>query len=194
MTPRQKFWSGVVASITIGGFLITLWTLYRSEADRPPEFKAEAVYFNEYNQINDEFLRFLRKNDGEKVVVNTVFDFSPFFVEHYDTLNKCNNAYPAQGQSEAEFLAAGGTFDLLDGKIFNRPLRIPHHHRWGEGLTDDCPSTLEILVNSPRENAPKTHGGTGVVRMTVRGSFIVHQNLSGAMETLTLREVDVDEN
>ncbi|WP_339933787.1 hypothetical protein [uncultured Brevundimonas sp.] len=154
----------------------------------------DAVYFNEYAEVNDKFVRFLRDNDGEKISINTIFDFSPFSFENYDILNRCNNAYPREGQSEEDFLAAGGTFDILNGKIFNKPLHIPHHHRWGGEATDDCPSTLEVVIASPKQVAPLTYGGTGVVRMSVRGNFVVHQRLSGATETLTLREVDVDEN
>lgn len=193
MKPKT-FWAIVLGVAAILATITGVWSVVRSETDRVEKFDSQYVHFNDYSSINDGFVRFLNNNNGRKVFINTTLDFSPALFEHWNTLNECNNAYPKEGQSEQAFLDAGGSFDILEGKIYKRALQIPHHHRWGGVETDGCSSALEIVIDSERGVAPFSSGGTGVVHFALRGNFIVHRSLVGSTETITLREVDVDEN
>jgi hypothetical protein len=158
-----------------------------------PTFDEEYVLFNVYAPVNENFIDFLEENNGQIVVIKTLFDFSPAMSIHNQTLFDCNNAYPKPGMSKEEFLAQGGSYELLDGKIFNRDIQLPHIFvRWrGEVKVniEGCASDLYIRIISSKTKAQSTFGGTGIVFHRINGRFDVHIEYASSTRRIILTEL-----
>lgn len=167
--------------------VMPLWEYFNPSVEI---FDSEYVYFNGAAPVNEKFIKFLRRNDGETVEINTLLDFSVALSSHSQTLFDCNNAYYPDEMTEDQFLAGGGNFSLLNGYIFNRNIEIPRKFIWPSGNAmlerEGCSGTLQIRFVSDQEKAYSTHGGTGLVFHRVRGTFDVHRENSGANERLIL--------
>ena len=153
-------------------------------------FDSDYVYFNGAYPANEKFIEFLRRNEGDTVEINTLWDFSVALSSHRQTLFECNNAYYPFGMEKEQFFAGGGNFELLSGDIFNRDIEIPHKFKWPSGNTmvkrEGCSGTLQIHVESEREKAYSTYGRTGMIFHRVKGIFDVHREISGANERIIL--------
>lgn len=167
---------GVLASaiaLTVGSI-----ELYGFVFDKTPTFEQE-IALNDFR--NEPFYRFLTRNEGRVVFINSMVDMSPALISHIQVLNACNDAYPENfgGREDPEF---------LDGYVFNRRIVLPiNENRTGDGR---CFGFVTLEITHDRYVTDLSHGGTGIVTFILRGFFEIESRFySGPEKRIYLRHL-----
>ena len=159
---------GVLASVI--AIIIGLFDIKDRFFDSMPKFSDE-IALNGFR--NERFLKFLERNDGKVVFINSMVDMSVTFEENVDVLDNCNST---EGDTSK---------DLQDGFVFNRPIVLPIESNLTESGECYGGTTIEIIHKD--DKVRRSYGGTGILTFQLRGHFEIESVFySGTRATLPL--------
>ena len=144
--------------------------MYSFVFDRTPTFDKD-IALNDFT--NASFYRFLIKNEGRIVFIDSLVEMSPALISHVGVLQACNDAYPSSyGERDVP--------ELLDGHVYNRRIVLPINENRDE--TGDCVSHVTIEIVHDGDIADLSYGGTGLVTFKLNGFFDIESRFYSGPE------------